>query len=329
MTSRGADKVEASIQPAADAPPHLLTCIHEIDVLRSHSSVREAAKAGQQRFIVIADDGSSVAVKTLVAAVQPPPQPPSPSPLRAVPIPHEEALPSPGVGGHYSCDCGKVFATSQAKAGHCHFCSVHTSLRTPAKKRRRVSAETDVSVVPTDSPQEVPAIAEGPTAGSISNPHANEDDEEAFADWRDKKYVCECGKAFRTSQAKAGHCHFCPTHQADRASRHRSSTSPQQCASLGPLVASVAALTASAPSPVVGASAPRQSISDLQQRLSATERVYYQAYRDKASLQRENALLANKVTELNGVVSTLHKAQGQNVSLQAAPVPVVEPRPSK
>ena len=37
----------------------------------------------------------------------------------------------------YSCDCGRVFKTSQAKAGHCHFCPVHLSMRIPARKKRQ------------------------------------------------------------------------------------------------------------------------------------------------------------------------------------------------
>ena len=34
-----------------------------------------------------------------------------------------------------------------------------------------------------------------------------------------KAYPCACGKIFNTSQAKAGHCHFCKPHQADRTKR--------------------------------------------------------------------------------------------------------------
>ena len=35
----------------------------------------------------------------------------------------------------------------------------------------------------------------------------------------DEKYQCDCGKTFTSSQAKAGHCHFCVIHQANKHQR--------------------------------------------------------------------------------------------------------------
>jgi len=80
----------------------------------------------------------------------------------------------------YRCECGETFPTSQSKAGHSHFCKVHQEMK--KKKNWKV----------------------GGGKGKIN---------EMFHSDETITYKCDCGKTFPTSQAKAGHCHFCPVHQ--------------------------------------------------------------------------------------------------------------------
>lgn len=79
----------------------------------------------------------------------------------------------------YRCECGEAFPTSQSKAGHSHFCKVHQEMK---KKKNAWKA-----------------VGKGKAAEKFPNDNI--------------VYKCDCGKTFPTSQAKAGHCHFCPVHQ--------------------------------------------------------------------------------------------------------------------
>eukprot|EP00727_Mastigamoeba_balamuthi_P013137 m51a1_g8446 putative v-type proton atpase subunit e-like (1148) ;mRNA; f:385293-390887 len=114
--------------------------------------------------------GASVPASAFSSA--PPSAPPSVSPSPSM----EQAAgdEQPTATGLYECSCGRVFTTSQAKAGHCHYCKTHRSLHNNpilTEKDKKLKRGRKFLITPTGTPN--PDTSGPPTPPSRSASPSN------------------------------------------------------------------------------------------------------------------------------------------------------------
>ncbi|KAH3758418.1 hypothetical protein Pelo_9783 [Pelomyxa schiedti] len=164
-------------------------------------------------------------------------------------------IPSGLSSGNYACDCGRAFKSSQAKAGHCHFCPVHLSMRTTTRTKKLHKPRDQTLILESESLSDESAYPTEAVFPSLlcnkpisSNAAPLQTDSQQFADTQrsssqvpvriacsekegEKVYQCACGKIFSSSQSKAGHCHFCKGHMGAKRAHAlsvQSSPSPEE-----------------------------------------------------------------------------------------------------
>jgi len=80
------------------------------------------------------------------------------------------------------------------------------------------NSETKISESPLFSPVISKSLETSPIMPPETEPISDVQDLQIDLLPKDK-YRCDCGKTFASSQAKAGHCHFCVIHQANKMKR--------------------------------------------------------------------------------------------------------------